>query len=164
MASTTQARRSAEKHSFAELKSHKRVRESRSSKRQYGDGFNQKYSMGRNEHEFALESEMSGHKVGRASRFNSSDSRRRSSGYKFQEPGETLHYEDEDVVNMYERHTRGSSPRTRKLSSKSRHSGSNATSPHDRMQLSGSAAAPLRVLKPKLSSAAGKQHTKQIQQ
>jgi len=85
----------------------------------------------------------------RNSRFNSEDSRRKSTGFhRFQEPGNTLHHED--AINVYERQTRGSSPQTRKLSSKSRHSGSNATSPPDRIQLSGSAAAPLRVLKPKL--------------
>lgn len=57
------------------------------------------------------------------------------------------------MINVYERKSRGSSPQTRKLSG-SRYSGSDARSPQTRMivNLSGSATAPLRVLKPKLAS------------
>ena len=133
---------------FAEFKP-RRQRDSRSNKQRYAESFSNQHKYGTSTRYDFGDSESANKQ--RPSRFNSSDSRRRSSGYRYQEPGDTLHHDDE--INVYERNTHGSSPQTRKLSSKSRHSNSNATSPHERIHLSGSAAAPLRVLKPKLSSA-----------
>lgn len=158
--STTHAKRP---NAFENVRSSKKNRESRSGKRQSDSyGYQQTFGLrgpSADRDQFLGDSiEIGSGRKMRGSRFNSTDSRRRSQGNRYQDPGETLHadeIEDDDtVINVYERQTRGSSPQTRKLShgSRSRYSGSNATSPQDRANFSGSATAPLRVLKPKLAS------------
>ena len=111
--STTNVKRQS---AFENVRSSKKQRESRSGKRHQSDSYNYHQTFGlrgpSDERDLGDSIDVVGSgRKNRQSRFNSTESRRRSQGHRYQEPGETLNADDDEtVINVYERQTRGSSP------------------------------------------------------